>query len=325
MQQLPPGFRFRPTPEILINFYLHKKIFQEELPVPEVILNKDLYGSNSISPWELLQGSSEELYCFTLVKKKYGGKNIDRVTKDGSWKMEKPKPVKDDSNNKVIGYLTTLTFKLDQNKFEENHIAKQWKWIMHEYSLKDANCGNEYWVVCGIKRGSRICGNKESSQPTSLKRSFHEMYDHVDEACNEGEFASTSYDENSELWMIDDASMPTSNPVALMLQIDDCPETQEVEATNCAADMIDASMPTSNLDTLDDEYSDIDLEALLLQIDDFPETQEGEATNCAADMSTTERTSMYAGDSGMQLGYDDLSAGLTAEVDYSYFSPLLAV
>ncbi|KAF5205607.1 hypothetical protein FRX31_004807, partial [Thalictrum thalictroides] len=229
--------------------------------------------------------------------KKYGGKNIDRVTKDGSWKMEKPKPVKDDSNNKVIGYLTTLTFKLDQNKFEENHIAKQWKWIMHEYSLKDANCGNEYWVVCGIKRGSRICGNKESSQPTSLKRSFHEMYDHVDEACNEGEFASTSYDENSELWMID------------------------------------ASMPTSNLDTLDDEYSEINVDALMLQIDEFPETQEGEATyedlqqpqQCPADMSTTDSTSMYAGDSGMQLGYDDSSAGLTAEVDYSYFSPLLAV
>ncbi|KAF5207899.1 Nac domain containing protein [Thalictrum thalictroides] len=290
MQQLPPGFRFRPTPEILINFYLHHKIVKEELPpVPEVILTKDLYGSNSISPWELLQGCSEEFYYFTLVKKKYGGKNIDRVTKDGSWSMDHTKPVKDDSNNKVIGYLTTLTFKLDQNKFEENHIAKQWKWIMHEYSLKDANCGNEYWVVCGIKRGSKISDDKESSQPvTSLKRSFHEMYDHVDDlsdnnikplcvseatphmvatgmpqdegflilqndqqqlqTCNEGELALTSYDENY--------SMPWTQPS----MIDD------------------TSMPASNPDTLDDEYSDINVEALMLQIDECPETEEGEAT-----------------------------------------------
>ncbi|KAF5192811.1 hypothetical protein FRX31_017602 [Thalictrum thalictroides] len=104
------------------------------------------------------------------------------------------------------------------------------------------------------------------------------------QACNEGELALTFYDENY--------SMPWTQP-----------------------SMIDASMPASNPDTLDDEYSDIYVEALMLQIDECPETEEGEATysdideealifqidefleteegeatNCAADMSTTEST-----------------------------------
>ncbi|PIA34065.1 hypothetical protein AQUCO_03900162v1 [Aquilegia coerulea] len=121
---LPPGYLFRPSPQELIQYYLYKKLVGEEI-LPEVIVNKDLYGSNAVAPWELLEGCSkdEELYYFTLVKKKHGGKNIERVTKDGKWKMDNNKPVQD-FDGKVIGYKTTLTLIVDENKFDKTHVAK---------------------------------------------------------------------------------------------------------------------------------------------------------------------------------------------------------
>ncbi|PIA55297.1 hypothetical protein AQUCO_00800191v1 [Aquilegia coerulea] len=187
--RLAPGMQFLPSPQQLIQYYLHRKLAGEEL-LPEVIVTKDLYGNNAVSPWELLEGctKNEELYYFTLVKKKNGGKNIDRVTKDGTWKMDNTKPVMD-SNKNVIGYCTTLTLKVDENKFNKNHIAKHWKWIMHEYSMKDGNNGKEYWVVSGIKRGSSTTTNnneddEELSKPTSLKRSSLDEFNDIDDLSN---------------------------------------------------------------------------------------------------------------------------------------------
>lgn len=55
---LPPGFRFHPTDEELVNYYLKRKIHGQEIEL-DIIPEVDLY---KCEPWELA-GSSSVSYC----------------------------------------------------------------------------------------------------------------------------------------------------------------------------------------------------------------------------------------------------------------------
>jgi len=46
---LPPGFRFHPTDEELVVYYLCRKVARQQLPVP-IIAEVDLY---KVDPWDL--------------------------------------------------------------------------------------------------------------------------------------------------------------------------------------------------------------------------------------------------------------------------------
>lgn len=52
---VPPGFRFHPTDEELIDYYLRKKVSSKRIDL-DVIKDVDLY---KIEPWDL-QGSKKE-------------------------------------------------------------------------------------------------------------------------------------------------------------------------------------------------------------------------------------------------------------------------
>ena len=47
--QLPPGFRFHPTEEELLNYYLRKKVASQEIDL-DVIRDVDL---NKLEPWDI--------------------------------------------------------------------------------------------------------------------------------------------------------------------------------------------------------------------------------------------------------------------------------
>ena len=53
---VPPGFRFHPTEEELLNYYLRKKVASKEIDL-DVIRDVDLYR---IEPWDL-QGAHHSL------------------------------------------------------------------------------------------------------------------------------------------------------------------------------------------------------------------------------------------------------------------------
>jgi hypothetical protein len=55
---LPPGFRFHPTDEELVGYYLHRKVEGLEIEL-EVIPVIDLY---KFDPWELPGNSSSNPY-----------------------------------------------------------------------------------------------------------------------------------------------------------------------------------------------------------------------------------------------------------------------
>ncbi|KAB1216574.1 Protein CUP-SHAPED COTYLEDON 2 [Morella rubra] len=83
---LPPGFRFHPTDEELITYYLLKKVLDSKFTgraIAEVDLNK-------CEPWELpakAKMGEREWYFFSLRDRKYPtGLRTNRATEAGYWK-----------------------------------------------------------------------------------------------------------------------------------------------------------------------------------------------------------------------------------------------
>ncbi|KAK6138682.1 hypothetical protein DH2020_027572 [Rehmannia glutinosa] len=86
---VPPGFRFHPTDEELVDYYLRKKIASKRIDL-DVIKEIDLY---KIEPWDLQElcriGTEEQSdwYFFSHKDKKYPtGTRTNRATKAGFWK-----------------------------------------------------------------------------------------------------------------------------------------------------------------------------------------------------------------------------------------------
>ncbi|KAI9081278.1 hypothetical protein K1719_036778 [Acacia pycnantha] len=145
---VPPGFRFHPTDEELVGYYLKKKVASQKIDL-DVMREIDLYR---IEPWDLQErcriGYEEqnEWYFFSHKDKKYPtGTRTNRATMAGFWKATgRDKAVYD--KTKLIGMRKTLVF----YKGRAPNGQKS-DWIMHEYRLESDENGppqDEGWVVC---------------------------------------------------------------------------------------------------------------------------------------------------------------------------------
>ncbi|XP_022719841.1 protein BEARSKIN2 [Durio zibethinus] len=149
---VPPGFRFHPTDEELLHYYLKKKLSFEKFDM-EVIREVDL---NKMEPWELQErckiGSTpqNEWYFFSHKDRKYPtGSRTNRATNAGFWKATgRDKCIR--NTYKKIGMRKTLVF----YRGRAPHGQKT-DWIMHEYRLEDGddpqgNHSEDGWVVCRV-------------------------------------------------------------------------------------------------------------------------------------------------------------------------------
>ncbi|KAK8469157.1 hypothetical protein PHAVU_005G007900 [Phaseolus vulgaris] len=148
---VPPGFRFHPTDEELVDYYLRKKITSRRIDL-DVIKDVDLY---KIEPWDLQElcriGTEEqnEWYFFSHKDKKYPtGTRTNRATAAGFWKATgRDKAIY--SKHELIGMRKTLVF----YKGRAPNGQKS-DWIMHEYRLETDENGTpqqeEGWVVCRV-------------------------------------------------------------------------------------------------------------------------------------------------------------------------------
>ncbi|KAG0476199.1 hypothetical protein HPP92_012628 [Vanilla planifolia] len=147
--ELPPGFRFHPTDEELIVFYLRKKAASLSCSVP-IIPEVNIY---KFDPWEL-PGKSElsegEWYFFTPRDRKYpNGARPNRATVSGYWKATgTDKAIY--SCSRCVGVKKALVF-------YQGRPPKGCKteWIMHEYRLNDSQKTSkskilDEWVLCRI-------------------------------------------------------------------------------------------------------------------------------------------------------------------------------
>ncbi|KAF8060445.1 hypothetical protein N665_1215s0016 [Sinapis alba] len=163
--QVPPGFRFHPTEEELLQYYLRKKVNSIEIDL-DVIRDVDL---NKLEPWDIQEkckiGTTpqNDWYFFSHKDKKYPtGTRTNRATTVGFWKATgRDKMI--NSNGRRIGMRKTLVF----YKGRAPHGQKS-DWIMHEYRLQDNLISpdhvtlhevvtiigeasqDEGWVVCRI-------------------------------------------------------------------------------------------------------------------------------------------------------------------------------
>ncbi|TKY55880.1 NAC domain-containing protein 37 [Spatholobus suberectus] len=145
---VPPGFRFHPTDEELVGYYLRKKVASQKIDL-DVIKEIDLYR---IEPWDLQErcriGYEErnEWYFFSHKDKKYPtGTRTNRATMAGFWKATgRDKSVYE--RTKLIGMRKTLVFYKGRAP-----NGQKTDWIMHEYRLETVENGppqEEGWVVC---------------------------------------------------------------------------------------------------------------------------------------------------------------------------------
>ncbi|KAI5445479.1 NAC domain-containing protein 76 [Lathyrus oleraceus] len=148
---VPPGFRFHPTDEELLYYYLRKKVSYEAIDL-DVIREVDL---NRLEPWDLKDkcrigsGPQNEWYFFSHKDKKYPtGTRTNRATTAGFWKATGRDKAIYHTNSKRIGMRKTLVFYT--GRAPHGHKTD---WIMHEYRLDDddnAEVQEDGWVVCRV-------------------------------------------------------------------------------------------------------------------------------------------------------------------------------
>ncbi|KAM6584346.1 hypothetical protein CsatB_011348 [Cannabis sativa] len=156
---LAPGFRFHPTDEELVIYYLKRKVCGKTFRF-NAITEVDVYKSE---PWDLgdkssLKSRDQEYYFFSALDKKYGnGARMNRATNQGYWKATgNDRPVKRDS--KTVGLKKTLVFHSGRAP-----DGKRTNWVMHEYRLVEeelergrGGATQDAFVLCRIFHKSNI-------------------------------------------------------------------------------------------------------------------------------------------------------------------------
>ncbi|MQM21528.1 hypothetical protein Taro_054570 [Colocasia esculenta] len=125
-----PGFRFHPTEEELVEFYLRRKVEGKRFNV-ELITYLDLYRYD---PWELpaLAAIGEKEWFFYVPRdRKYrNGDRPNRVTTSGYWKATGADRLIRTEGSRSIGLKKTLVFYSGKAP-----KGIRTSWIMNEYRL----------------------------------------------------------------------------------------------------------------------------------------------------------------------------------------------
>ncbi|XP_038994407.1 NAC domain containing protein 50-like isoform X2 [Hibiscus syriacus] len=156
MTVLAPGFRFHPTDEELVSYYLRRKVLNKPVRF-NAIAEVDIYKHEpcNLSDKSRLKTRDNEWYFFSSLDKKYvNGGRMNRATNQGYWKATgKDREVR--HNSQLIGMKKTLVF----------HTGKapeglRTNWVMHEYRLVEEELERigalQGYVVCRVIHKNNI-------------------------------------------------------------------------------------------------------------------------------------------------------------------------
>ncbi|KAJ0244216.1 NAC domain containing protein 52 [Hirschfeldia incana] len=155
---LAPGFRFHPTDEELVSYYLKRKFLGKPVRF-DAIGEVDIYKHE---PWDLavfsrLRTRDQEWYFYSALDKKYGnGARMNRATNKGYWKATgKDREIRRDVQ--ILGMKKTLVFHSGRAP-----DGLRTNWVMHEYRLVDyetesnGNLVQDAYVLCRIFHKNNI-------------------------------------------------------------------------------------------------------------------------------------------------------------------------
>lgn len=170
-EKLPPGFRFHPTDEELITYYLINKISDASF-TGRAVADVDL---NKCEPWDLpgkAKMGEKEWYFFSLRDRKYPtGVRTNRATNTGYWKTTgKDKEIFNSVTTELVGMKKTLVFYRGRAPRGEKT-----NWVMHEYRIHSKSVyrtsKQDEWVVCRVFQKS--AGGKKYPSTSSSNAGGH--------------------------------------------------------------------------------------------------------------------------------------------------------
>ncbi|CAL9750046.1 unnamed protein product [Musa acuminata subsp. burmannicoides] len=159
-----PGFRFHPTEEELIEFYLRRKVEGKRFNV-ELITFLDLYRYD---PWELPELATigeKEWYFYVPRDRKYrNGDRPNRVTTSGYWKATGADRMIKAENHRSIGLKKTLVFYSGKAP-----KGIRTSWIMNEYRLPHSETDQHQKTEISLCRVHKRVGVEDHCQiPATL-------------------------------------------------------------------------------------------------------------------------------------------------------------
>ncbi|CAN6293244.1 unnamed protein product [Urochloa humidicola] len=166
---LPPGFRFYPSDEELVCFYLRNKVANQRV-TSGTLVEVDLHARE---PWELpdvAKLTAEEWYFFSFRDRKYAtGSRTNRATKTGYWKATgKDRVVHETGTRAMVGMRKTLVFYRGRAP-----NGQKTSWVMHEFRLETPNSPpKEDWVLCRVFNKMKP-SSSEGEEAVSSSMSIH--------------------------------------------------------------------------------------------------------------------------------------------------------
>ncbi|WOL18907.1 NAC domain-containing protein [Canna indica] len=205
-----PGFRFHPTEEELLDFYLRSRVQGKKLPL-EIISTVNLYRYD---PWELpgLAKIGEREWYFYVPRdhRRQGtGARPSRTTERGFWKATGcDRPVRSAADPKrLIGLKKTLVY-------YEGRAPRGSKtdWVMNEYRLPDSPTPKEDIVLCKIHR--KAASMKELEQrAAAMEEEAASVSQNSGSYSSTAEFASECYQESFDDFVVTEGSGSASEGV----------------------------------------------------------------------------------------------------------------
>ncbi|KAL9393619.1 hypothetical protein Peur_012904 [Populus x canadensis] len=174
-QTLLPGYRFSPTDQELVQFYLYPKLTNPLFTTSGPVRDCDIYAYQPLQIWNAfhrIQG--EDIFFFTNLKKKSPTSHVTRKIAGGpaTWHREdtdRAIGVAIDEHCSVTGIRKCFSYQSTQ---PGQHGCG---WTMYEYSLPSLS---QVIVLCQLRRKD---DNKSHTQTTKKRR---RQADGVDDATN---------------------------------------------------------------------------------------------------------------------------------------------